>query len=445
MELLAKLPEWFQTKPLVLLRFEDGYEAALKETRHGLKRFTEVRSHGTFDDVRVPTLCLASMPEGKSVKCYVGVVKSKAAVGTFDSRVTVLELRILNLSSLDALEDQVEEQTFKTLLQERLRPPKFATALSPKLSVAIIDALSKDPVNRSAIEASAANVPNLRKVSDAEWEQLDAIKTAMAAFGLSKSDAPQLVDVPQVSDSTLNYVDRDFDSLEVQPEEAKVLEDNVIAKDASVVPGFELIEKHMTGRAVFSKEEERLEIYTANKGPLEEMLGVDLIYINEVTGNTVMVQYKMLTSHLHPETLTTDWMFRPDEQFSREVARMKILPVNGKPDDYRLNRSPFFFKFVRRKGDGETHASFVVSLDHLNQYLESPKSKGPKGGVRISFDSLDGVYLRDTDLLGLIRSGYIGTHRIETDALKPIIRAVAEGKRALVLAWQRQIEQGVAA
>ena len=119
---------------------------------------------------------------------------------------------------------------------------------------------------------------------------------------------------------------------------------------------------------------------------------------------------------------------------------MKLLPVNAKADDYRLHRSPSFFKFVKRKGDGETHASFVVSLDHLNQYFATPKSKGPKGGVRISFDSLDGTYLRETDLLGLIRSGYIGTHRIETDALKPIIEAVSEGKRALVLAWQKKIE-----
>jgi hypothetical protein len=120
---------------------------------------------------------------------------------------------------------------------------------------------------------------------------------------------------------------------------------------------------------------------------------------------------------------------------------MKLLPIKGKPDDYRLHRSPFFFKFVKRKGDGETHASFVVSLDHLTQYLDSPKSKGPKGGVRISFESLEGVYLRDTDLLGLIRTGYVGTHRIETDMLKPIIKAVSEGKRALVVAWQRAFQK----
>jgi hypothetical protein len=106
-----------------------------------------------------------------------------------------------------------------------------------------------------------------------------------------------------------------------------------------------------------------------------------------------------------------------------------------------MHRSPFFFKFVKRKGDGESHASYVVSLDHLNHVLDSPKSKGPKGGVRVGFESLEGVYLRETDLLGLIRSGYIGTHRIETNALKPFIEGVSEGKRALVLAWQKAIKR----
>jgi hypothetical protein len=40
MSLLEKLPQWFETKPLVLLRFEEGYESALQGTQHGLERFT---------------------------------------------------------------------------------------------------------------------------------------------------------------------------------------------------------------------------------------------------------------------------------------------------------------------------------------------------------------------------------------------------------------------
>ena len=445
MSLLEQLVQWFETRPLVLLRFPDGFEQAILESKRGLDRFTFAKPHDAFQDVKLPTLCLVEMREGVTRKCFVGVAKSKAAVTTLDSRLTVIKLQALDLSSLEAIEAKLVEKYFQTTLKQKLSTTYLASGLSPKLSAAIIDALAADSQNRKAIETAAIHIPRLRRTSAAEWEQLDAIKTAMAAFGLSKSDFPGILEVPEGSDSTLNYLDSQVDSSEEAPNEvsgeAHVLEDNVIAKDASVIPGFELIEKHMTGRAVFFSSGERLEVYTANKGPLEEMLGVDLIYINETAGNTVMVQYKMLTSHTDPESMKTDWIFRPDDQFKAEVARMKLPALTGTIGDYRLHRSPFFFKFVKRKGDGDTHASFVTSLGHLNQFLESPKSKGPKAGVRVSFDSLDGVYLRETDLLGLIRSGYIGTHQIETDALKPIIQAVSEGKRALVLAWQKRIER----
>jgi hypothetical protein len=207
------------------------------------------------------------------------------------------------------------------------------------------------------------------------------------------------------------------------------------------VPGFLLFEKHITGRATFLKEEERLVVYTANRGPLESMLGVDLIYVNETVGNTVMVQYKMLEEHINPVTVETDWIFRPDSQLNDEVSRMKLPELDAKVDDYRLHRNPFYFKFVKRKGDGESHQSFIISLDHLKQLLVSPKAKGPKDGVRVSYDALERVYLREYDFINLIRSGYIGTHKVESDTLHPIISDVAKGNRALVLAWQKRFKQ----
>jgi hypothetical protein len=82
----------------------------------------------------------------------------------------------------------------------------------------------------------------------------------------------------------------------------------------------------------------------------------------------------------------------------------------------------------------------LVSLDHLNQIFAAPKNKGPKGGVCLSYEALEGTYLRETDMLGLIRSGYIGTHRAETDALATIINEAAKGNKAVVLAWQQKVQ-----
>ena len=65
-------------------------------------------------------------------------------------------------------------------------------------------------------------------------------------------------------------------------------------------------------------------------------------------------------------------------------------------------------KFIHRVGDGENPNSFLLALDHFHRLMRSHSSRGPQGGCRISYEGLEGVYLRDTDLLGLIRSGYMG-------------------------------------
>ncbi|MGH9958454.1 MAG: hypothetical protein ACREBC_15195 [Pyrinomonadaceae bacterium] len=427
MSLLSRLSAWFEKKPLVVLRFEDGVAQALSMSKQGLNRFTLAKPHEAFDKLKLPTLCLAEFRDGKSRKCYVGVVESTAPITTFESRLTVIKLQALSLTSLKSLDAKLSTRGFRTALKNDLASDGFALTPGPKLSAAVIEGLSKDPENRKAIEAAAFNLPKLRRMSTVQWEQVDAIETAVAAFGLSKSAFPALVEIAERSDSALKCLD------------SHALEDNVIARDASVIEGYSLIEKHVTGLAVFKNGNERLDVYTANKGPLEKMLGVDLIYMNETVGNTVMVQYKMLERSHGGAAAATDWIFRPNAQFKKEVARMRLLPVAGEIADYRLHPSPFFFKFVKRKGDGESHQSFIVTVEHLNQMLASWNARGPNNGVRVSYETLDGAYLRESDLIGLIRSGYIGTHRIESAALTPSIAEVAKGNRALVLAWQRRL------
>jgi hypothetical protein len=58
------------------------------------------------------------------------------------------------------------------------------------------------------------------------------------------------------------------------------MEDSVVEHDARQMPGFDLVESHLTGRAVFTRNDQRLEIFTANRRDLEHVFGVDLIYLN---------------------------------------------------------------------------------------------------------------------------------------------------------------------
>ena len=80
----------------------------------------------------------------------------------------------------------------------------------------------------------------------------------------------------------------------------RLQEDAVIAHDARWLPGWRFDQSDLTGRAIFRKDDAALELFTANKLPLEELFGVDLIYLNVKRELLVLVQYKMMNVQRRP-------------------------------------------------------------------------------------------------------------------------------------------------
>jgi len=422
------IADWVRKKPIVLIKFDQIFSESLHNSKNGFEHLTIAKPHDVFDAIKWPTLCLLEIQEVNTTKCYLATATRKAGVTTFDSRLTIKKMRPLHPDSLQAIEALVSDPKMKRLLHERLPVEGCITNLSSKLSAHIVEILAGNPENQSALDTARSLLPRLRQTTNNSWAQEDAIQSALAAFGTRGNAKPDQVILKRGASSGLSLIG------------AHLYEDNVVHSDASKLPGFKEISNDVTGRAVFQKGDERLVIYTANKLPLEQMLGVDLIYINETRGNIVMLQYKMLEENTQDRD-NRDWLFRPDQQFRDEIARMQLPEFHGSLSDYRLSRNPFFFKFVKRKIVDDKPSSFIVSLDHLNQILAAPNATGPKGGVRLSYNTLDGTCLREADILGLIRSGYIGTHKAETAALETIIHEVAKGDRAVVLAWQQKIQE----
>ncbi|NCD09154.1 MAG: hypothetical protein EOL98_06955 [Negativicutes bacterium] len=430
MSVAVKIATWVQKKPMILIRFDALYSESLHNSRQGFEHLTLVRPHSALRAIKLPTVCLLEIQDGDATNCYMATAIRKTAVSTFDSRLTLKKLRVLHPDSLQDIKTLTSDSRMKRLLLERLPDEGGITSLSPKLSAHIVEILASNAKNQVALDTTLSLLPGMRRVPDKLWAQEDAIHLAMAAFGITSNAIPTHVVLKKDASSGLGLTG------------AHLYEDNVVHHDASCLPGFDVITSDVTGYAVFQKHNERLSIYTANKLPLEQMLGVDLIYINETRGNIVMVQYKMLEEEKQDND-NVDWLFRPDRQLNDEITRMRLPDVNCSLSDYRMNRNPFFFKFVKRKIVDDTHQSFLISFDHLQQILAAPEAKGPKGGIRLSYETLDGTYLREADILGLIRSGYIGTHRAETAALRTIIHEVARGNRAVVLAWQQKIQDTV--
>ena len=428
MSAAVKIADWVQKKPMIVIRFDEAFSESLRNSTQGFEHLTIAKPHSAFQDLKLPTVCLLEIQEYGGTKCYLATATRKTAVSTFDSRLTIKKLRAVMPSSLCEIEAKINGARMRRLLNGRLPHMGGLSVLSSKLSGRLIDLFAADSENHAALESVLSLLPRLRPAPNVTWAQEDAIQSAMAAFGIKANPIPNQVVLKRGASSGLRLIG------------SHLYEDNVVHANASRLPGFGAIAPDVTGRAVFEKGDERLVIYTANKLPLEKMLGVDLIYINETRGNIVMIQYKMLEEEKQAGG-RRDWLFRPDNQLRDEIARMELPDFQGALTDYRLSRNPFFFKFVKRKIVDDSHQSFLVSLAHLSQILASPDAKGPNDGIRLSYDDLDGTYLREADMISLICSGYVGTHRAETEALATIISQVAKGNKALVLAWQSKLHE----
>ena len=91
-------------------------------------------------------------------------------------------------------------------------------------------------------------------------------------------------------------------------------------------------------------------VVMANRLPLEQQTGADLIYFNETYYSMVMVQYKAMEHGTH----RAEFRWQHGDQFTREIKRMKDLLVElqsvvsgNDPDGFRFLQNPFFLNFVQ--------------------------------------------------------------------------------------------------
>lgn len=417
------------SRPLVIFRFTEDEWWSIVSARRSVNHFTVARSHLSLEHVRVPTACMIfTVNQDGDDSAFFSLLSGRSAVSTLDTRVTIERAHQISPSTEDALIDLVTDKAFATNLRKRLAEPDSVVRLSPALSAHLIDRLAEINCNRGAMRGLIASRDAPRAYSGNSALQEDAVTMALRTFGISPHDAARLLDMVEGRESALTRIN--------------IHEDTVIEHDARYIPSFMLAGSDLSGRAVFENGGERLEVITANKRPLEAALGVDLIYLNAIKQNIVMVQYKILEPDRHHGE--TDWIYRPDKQLAKEIARMKRFSRARPPGplEYRINPQVYYLKFVRR--DAELGKSAItIPIDHFEILRSDPDCKGPKGAFRISYDTLDGRYLRQQPFLDLIRSGYIGAHAQTTTDLKRLINAILKDNRAVVAAIQSHAEWGI--
>jgi hypothetical protein len=234
-------------------------------------------------------------------------------------------------------------------------------SFSPKLGSAFLMKLAASEEALGTLRSLAALIQRPSRITDARALQDDAVRLAIKAFG--GADEASHLALNEGGATALGTV--------------RLLEDAVIEHDARSMPGLRLDDSDLTGRAVFKGRDRALEVLTANKRPLEELFGVDLIYLNRRRGSIVMVQYKMLEQgesrkrSIKSRSSTFevedgyDWLLRVDDQFEDEIARMKRFDRDMSPaGSYRLNPGAFFLKFMRRNARCDERTSANADRAH---------------------------------------------------------------------------------
>ena len=433
MDWLKPLMDLVEQNSIVISRFSHADWVQLLYSRRSISKFTVARPHSLLSGIRLPAVGLlfgADFGEDYKVgdpEICLCLVDSSTPVTTLESRITfVCAKRILPSTEHDLVQ-LITKRGFKSKLRGCLRAKEAMLSLPSELSVHLIERLAARKENHNAMRSVVAALNSPKTYSNNAALQQDAVSLALKAFGISPTETAIFVETAEDRDTALARVDH------FENEFVKIHEDAVIEHDARNVPGFTFIRSDLTGRAVFENGYEQLEVITANRRPLEEVFGVDLIYLNVIKQNVVMVQYKMLEPHRKDRK--TDWIFRPDRQFDKEMERMKRFSQLHAPGplEYRINPQVFYLRFVRRDANlGKVTAT--MPIDHFQVLRNNPECKGLKGGFRITYDTLEGRYLRQNGFLDLVGSGYIGAHAKTTADLETLIREILNGNRALVAA-----------
>ncbi len=223
--------------------------------------------------------------------------------------------------------------------------------------------------------------------------------------------------------------------------QARLREDPMVVHDMMHVPGYEFLDKvAIASAAVFEDGDNRLTVVLANRLPLEEQTGCDLIYYNETFNAFVMVQYKAM----EPDDKEGSIFRFPETQLTAEIARMdtfleELAKVGTSNDvkDFRLNSDPFFLKFCPRiqfdpDSTGVTKG-MCIPLSYWKR-LEVDKSlMGPKGGRRLAYSNV-GRYFDNTSFATMIKGAWVGTTIPQSKLLEDWMRDVISSGRSVTFA-----------
>ena len=349
----------------------------------------------------------------------------------------------LNLEDLHALNRPIAFGEIASEADRRVRHHlelrlKQGGILAPKSLGAFVDRITElDPsIAPRLTRYSARRAEALRRLEPRARENLAYQKEALGlALEISGLPRDELLTWQQSDDEQQSFLDG--------LPGARVREDAMLLSDFSTIPGFQAVgEVTHYGSKVFSSEKTgvRLTVIMANRLPLEEQTGADLIYFNETYHSFVMVQYKAM-EHRDDKT---EFRWKAKDQFCQEITRMEILlaelrklPSGYHPNGFRFADNPFFLKFCPRvvfnPDDKGLFKGIYLPLDLWKQADAAGNFAGKRGGKVLTYDNV-GRRIINSEFVTLVSGAWVGTSIEQSAELSKLVRQVLESGKTVTIA-----------
>lgn len=402
-------------------------------------RFTAVVS--TLLSPRKAELCLVSKT-GKRIN-YIGISQAGQRIATGKKRIAISRLMSVGGISLKDLREGLDPR-FRSKIPDSL--PK-SCRLSPRLWQDILATVAaKKPKLAEPIRALRKLVREFNAVTGREGGGLevmerDAVAATLQVWGGAKYRKRVLRSVAVGDGATAApFLERLRDQTVV------MREDPMIANDATTFPGMEVARRDLVSSVeLVSETGERLTIMNCNRQPLEQTLGVDLIYYNHGFDSFIFIQYKRMTA---PEGSGSKAVYRPgaDGNYAKEVEQMKAIQdlvlradktESKDVSSYRLSSHPFYFKLcearVKSPLDEGMVSGMYLPIELWDRFIGSAEARGKLGGLGVGWNNCP-RHFNNGEFTAMLRRGWIGSAPGESKILGDLISAVLEGKHMLILA-----------
>jgi hypothetical protein len=213
-------------------------------------------------------------------------------------------------------------------------------------------------------------------------------------------------------------------------EVSKVREDVMIIHDSKVFGDRKIVDGNLIC-TTFSDRRNSLTVMYSNRLPLEEVLGVDLIYIDDTNRSMVVVQYKRLTGGKVKK-------YRPGSDSSYEKQTELMNNIVGQlasdfDETYRYNSELFYFKLckdVQAIQNRDLVDGMYIPFDYWKKLL--------KTRTELSYDAVPN-HLNNTTFVNLLKTGLVGCPPASYEKLSQVIEEILHVGHSVVLGMRQNL------